>query len=93
MYCKISNCGSYRQRISYIILCKDSEDTVKVYNDNPERFEVNGNAWVASANDRYLNWVWIQENVWQSCCVVFLSKYKQIIFKGALSGLRQLKAL
>ena len=44
MYCKISNCGSYRQRISYIILCKDSEDTVKVYNDNPERFEVNGNA-------------------------------------------------
>ena len=35
---------SYRQRISYIILCKDSQDAMKVYNDNPERFEANGNA-------------------------------------------------
>ena len=29
---------------------------MKVYNDNPERFEANGNAWVASANDRV---IWI----------------------------------
>ena len=57
MYCKIRNCGSYRQRISYIILCKDSQDAMKVYNDNPERFEANGNAWVASANDRV---IWIK---------------------------------
>ena len=57
MYCKIYNCGSYRQRISYIILCKDSQDAMKVYNDNPERFEANGNAWVASANDRV---IWIK---------------------------------
>ena len=57
MYCQICNCGSYRQRISYIILCKDSQDAMKVYNDNPERFEANGNAWVASANDRV---IWIK---------------------------------
>lgn len=30
---------------------------MKVYNDNPERFEANGNAWVASANDRV---IWIK---------------------------------
>ena len=57
MYCKICNCGSYRQRISYIILCKDSQDAMKVYNDNPERFEANENAWVTSANDRV---IWIK---------------------------------